>query len=266
MKFRVTLLGTGGSAGLPQIGGTDGAGDWGLCDPAEPRNRRTRASVVIENGAGRILVDTAPELRLQLTANRIGAIGSVVFTHAHADHIAGLDEVRILNRIANGPIPAYSDAGTWDELHRRFDYAFKPWQPPGFFRPVMDTQVVAPGEIRVIEGLPVTVIGQDHGFIRSLGLRIGNLAYCPDVVRFDDDQFALLAGIDTWIVDCFTKGPPHPTHANLDQVIAWVEILKPRRTILTHMGPDLDYAWLRDTLPPGIEPGYDGMIIEGDAA
>ena len=264
MKFRVTLLGTGGSAGLPQIGGADGAGEWGICDPGEPRNHRTRASIVIESDAGRILVDTAPELRLQLTTNRIGRIDAVVFTHAHADHIAGLDEVRILNRIAEGPIPAYSDERTWDELRRRFDYAFKPWEPPGFFRPVIDTHVIAPGDTPMICGLPITIIGQDHGFVPTLGLRIGNFAYCTDVMRFDADQLALLEGVDIWVIDCFTKGPPHPTHANLDQVLAWVETLRPRHTYLTHMGPDMDYAWLRRSLPDGVAPGYDGLMIEGE--
>jgi phosphoribosyl 1,2-cyclic phosphate phosphodiesterase len=264
MNFRITLLGTGGSAGMPQIGGVDGAGDWGVCDRAEMRNARTRASVVIETGQGRLLVDTAPELRLQLTANRIGRIDAVLFTHAHADHIAGLDEVRILNRILGAPIPGYSDERTWAELRQRFDYAFKPWQPPGFFRPVIETQVVAPGDVHHIVGLPVQVVGQDHGFIPSLGLRMGNVAYCTDVMRFDADQFALLQGIDTWVVDCFTRGPKHPTHANLEQVLEWVDALRPRRTILTHMGPDMDYATLRAGLPDGIEPGYDGMIIEGE--
>ncbi|MDD2876466.1 MAG: MBL fold metallo-hydrolase [Acidiphilium sp.] len=264
MTFKVTLLGTGGSAGLPQIGGADGSGDWGLCDPHEPRNARTRASIVIEGAKGRLLVDTAPELRLQLTAKRIGRIDAVLFTHAHADHIAGLDEVRILNRILNAPIPGYSDELTWAELRQRFDYAFKPWQPPGFFRPVIETQVIAPGEVHAIAGLPARIIGQDHGFIPSLGVRVGNFAYCTDVVRFDADQLALLAGIDIWVIDCFTKGPRHPTHANLDQVLEWVAALRPRRTILTHMGPDMDYAALAATLPPGIEPGYDGMVIEGE--
>jgi phosphoribosyl 1,2-cyclic phosphate phosphodiesterase len=264
MKFRVTLLGTGGSAGLPQIGGVDGAGDWGTCDPDEVRNRRTRASVVIESDQGRLLVDTAPEMRLQLTANRIGRIDAVLFTHAHADHIAGLDEVRILNRILGAPIRGYSDERTWAELRQRFDYAFKPWQPPGFFRPVIETQIVVPGETHEILGLPVRMIGQDHGFIPSLGLRIGNFAYCTDVMRFDDDQFALLQGVETWVVDAFTRGPKHPTHANLEQVLQWTRALRPRRTILTHMGPDMDYAALAAGLPDGVEPGYDGMMLEGE--
>ncbi|MGC9269940.1 MBL fold metallo-hydrolase [Acidiphilium sp.] len=264
MKFTITLLGTGGSAGLPQIGGEDGGGDWGQCDPHEPRNARTRASIVISAPSGRLLIDTAPELRLQLTANRIGRIDAVLFTHAHADHIAGLDEVRILNRLLDAPIPGYSDERTWQELRQRFDYAFKPWQKPGFYRPVIETNVIAPGESHEICGLKVGIIGQDHGFIPSLGLRVGNIAYCTDVMRFADDQFARLAGIDTWVVDCFTHGPRHPTHANLDQVKDWVAALRPRRTILTHMGPDMDYATLAATLPPGIEPGYDGMVIEGD--
>lgn len=264
MKFRVTLLGTGGSAGLPQIGGMDGAGDWGICDSGEVRNTRTRASIVIESDLGRLLVDTAPEMRLQLTANRIGRIDAVLFTHAHADHIAGLDEVRILNRILGAPIPGYSDERTWAELRQRFDYAFKPWQPPGFFRPVIETQVVSPGETRDILGLPVRLIGQDHGFIPSLGLRIGNFAYCTDVMRFDDDQFALLQGVEIWVVDGFTRGAKHPTHANLEQVLEWTAALQPRRTILTHMGPDMDYAALVAGLPDGVEPGYDGMMIEGE--
>lgn len=264
MKFRVTMLGTGGSAGLPQIGGADGAGEWGVCDPAEPRNRRTRASIVIESDAGCVLIDTAPELRLQLTDNGIGRIDAVLFTHPHADHIAGLDEVRILNRILGAPIPGYSDERTWAELRERFDYAFKPWQPPGFFRPVIETNLVTPGETHRICGLPITLIGQDHGYIPSLGLRLGNFAYCTDVMGFAADQFALLEGVETWVIDCFTKGPRHPTHANLDQVLEWVAALKPGRTILTHMGPDMDYGALRAALPGDVEPGYDGMVLEGE--
>lgn len=261
--MKITLLGVGGSAGLPQIGGVDGAGDWGLCDPSEPRNRRTRSSIVIETSdSKRILVDTSPDLRLQLTAARIPRIDAIIFTHAHADHIAGLDEVRILNRIAGRPLPAYADERTWNELHARFDYAFKPWTPPAFYRPVMDVHLIEPGQTIDIAGEKITIFNQDHGFIPSLGLRMGDIAYSTDVVRLDDAALAALAGIKIWVVDCFTAGPPHPTHANIDQVLAWAEKLKPKRVILTHMGPDMDYASLCANLPPGIEPGFDGMIIE----
>ncbi|MEE3502585.1 MBL fold metallo-hydrolase [Acidiphilium acidophilum] len=270
MKFTLTLLGTGGSAGLPQIGGADGSGDWGMCDPLEPRNARSRASAVVACGESRLLIDTSPELRLQLIANRIGRIDAVLFTHPHADHIAGLDEVRILNRLLGAPIPGYSTGQTWAELRRRFDYAFKPWvapepgQPPSFFRPVIETHLVAPGAIHTINGWNVNVIGQDHGFGPTLGLRFGNVAYCTDVVRFDDEALAQLRDLDTWVIDCFTRGPRHPSHANLEQVLAWEAQLRPRRTILTHMGPDMDYAALRASLPARMEPGYDGMIIEGE--
>lgn len=262
MRFKVTLLGTGGSAGLPQIGGTDGAGDWGQCDPNEPRNRRSRASIVIDAPQGRLLVDTAPEMRLQLIDNRIAKIDALLFTHPHADHIAGFDEIRILNRLLGAPMPAYADARTWEELRLRFDYAFKPWQPPGFFRPVLKTTTIAVGETVNILGLDTRIIEQDHGFIPSLGLRIGNFAYCTDVVKFEPGQFAALAGVDIWVVDCFTRGGPHPTHVNLDTVLRWVDTLKPRRTILTHMGIDMDFSWLRANLPEGVEPGYDGMVIK----
>ncbi len=261
--MKVTLLGVGGSAGSPQIGGADGFGDWGQLDPAEPRNRRSRSSIVIETGDGqRLLVDTTPDLRLQLTQNGIGRIDALLYTHAHADHIAGLDEVRILNRILGTPMPTYADAKTWDELRLRFDYVFKPYAGGFFNRPVLEANTIAPGETHAILGLPLTFIDQDHGFGRSLGLRIKNFAYCTDVVRLEDAALAALGGLDVLVVDCFTAGHKHPTHANLDQIYNWVEQLRPKRTILTHMGPDMDYGRLRVTLPGNIEPGYDGMVIE----
>jgi phosphoribosyl 1,2-cyclic phosphate phosphodiesterase len=262
--MKVTILGCGGSAGSPQIGGADGAGEWGEIDPLEPRNRRSRPSIVIENEAGeRLLVDTGPDLRLQLTAERIGRIDGVLYTHPHADHIAGLDEIRILNRIIDKPMPAWADAATWLDLEQRFDYAFRPWVPgKGFFRPVLVKHDLRAGEVAGVLGMQVRVIDQDHGFIRSLGLRIGSFAYCTDVVRLDEAALAALEGLDVWIVDCFTSGPPHPTHANLAQVLEWVERLRPKRTILTHLGPNMDYRHLYETLPKGIEPAWDGMVVE----
>ncbi len=260
--MKVTLLGTGGSAGLPQIGGPDGRGDWGHTAPHEPRNARTRASIVLETtGNKRLLVDTGPDLRFQLTSCGIGRVDAVLYTHAHADHIAGLDEVRILNRILEAPMPAYGTAETLDELQQRFGYAFQPF-PGGFFsRPVLVPQPVVPGERTEILGETLLFIDQDHGFSRSLGFRAGNFAYCTDVARMDETAFAALENLDVLVADCFTRAKDHPTHAGLPTVLGWAERLRPKRLILTHMGPDMDYRTLLETLPPGVEPGYDGMEI-----
>ena len=153
--MRVTLLGTGGSAGVPMIGGEDGTGDWGACDPSEPLNRRTRASIVIESATGRrLLVDTAPDMREQLLACRVPRVDAVLYTHAHADHITGLDDVRILNRIAGRPLEAFGTRRTLEELTRRFGYAFRPWEPPGFFRPALVAREVEAGETIVTADMP----------------------------------------------------------------------------------------------------------------
>lgn len=260
--MRITFLGVGGSAGSPQIGGEDGFGEWGELDPIEPRNRRSRPSIAIETAEGRhLLVDTGPDMRVQLTSNGISQIEAVLYTHAHADHIAGMDDIRILNRLLEGPMPAYASEDTWVELRRRFDYAFRPYDGGFFTRPVLEETVLEPGQAVDILGMKVTVIDQDHGFSRSLGIRIGNFAYCTDVVRLDQAALAALTGLDVFAVDCFTSGVAHPSHANLDQVRAWVDLLQPKRTILTHMGPNMDYQRLITSLPGNIEPGYDGMTI-----
>jgi phosphoribosyl 1,2-cyclic phosphate phosphodiesterase len=261
--MRVILLGTGGSAGVPMIGGPDGSGDWGACDPEEPRNRRTRASIVVESGEGtRLLVDTSPEMRAQLLACQVPQVDAILYTHAHADHITGLDDVRILNRIAGRPLDAFAARATLEELTHRFAYAFRPWQPPGFYRPVLVAHEVVAGAMIAAAGMQVQLLDQDHGFSRSLGLRIGDFGYCTDVVGLDDAALALLAGVDTWVVDCFLRKGPHKTHADLPQVLAWVQRVGARRTVLTHMGTDMDWAWLTANLPPGIEPGHDGMVLE----
>jgi phosphoribosyl 1,2-cyclic phosphate phosphodiesterase len=261
--MKITLLGTGGSAGLPQIGGPDGCGDWGKTDPNEPRNRRTRASIVIETSEKkRILVDTAPEMRQQLIANGIGRIDAVLYTHTHADHVAGLDDIRVLNRILAAAMPAYAIEAVWEELKRRFDYAFRPITGSFYGRPVLQNHSIIAREAIEIAGIKIQTIDQDHGYSRSLGLRVGNAAYCTDVVRMDGAQLAALQGLELLIVDCFSMSKDHPTHAGLPSVLGWVEQLRPRRTVLTHMGPEMDFATLQASLPPGIEPGYDGMMIE----
>ncbi len=260
--LRVTILGCGGSAGVPQLGGADGRGDWGACDPKEPRNRRTRSSIVVQRDDGeRLLVDTSPDLREQLLACGVPRIDAVLFTHAHADHVLGIDDIRILNRLIGRPLDAWATARTHGELERRFDYAFKPWQPPQFFRPALVPRLVEPGETIETAGLTVRVFEQDHGYLPTLGLRIGGFGYSTDVARLDEAALIALEGVDTWVVDCFQRRAHH-THANLDQVIAWTERLRPRRTVLTHMGYDIDWGWLTRRLPPGIEPGHDGLVLE----
>jgi phosphoribosyl 1,2-cyclic phosphate phosphodiesterase len=261
--MRVKLLGTGASAGVPMVGGADGSGDWGVCDPAEPRNVRTRASIAVQSGTGAcLLVDTSPEMREQLTANRVPRVDALLFTHAHADHITGLDDVRMLNRIVGRPLEAYATERTLAELERRFDYAFRPWDPPGFYRPVLVRRPVAEHDELEVAGLRVSLFDQDHGFAHTLGLRIGPFGYSTDVVRLDEAAFATLAGVDTWVVGCFQRKPAHKTHAHLAVALEWAARVGARRTILTHMGVDMDWAWLRANLPPGVEPGHDGMILD----
>ena len=256
------MLGSGSSAGVPQIGGRDGAGDWGTCDPAEPRNRRTRSSIVIEGKGGeRLLIDASPDMRAQLLACCVPRIDAILFTHAHADHVLGIDDVRILNRLVERPLDAFAEPRTMRELERRFDYAFKPWTEGPFLRPVLVPRSVEFGAVIEPCGLRVQTFEQDHGFIPTMGLRVGGFGYSTDVVTLGEQALALLEGVDTWIVDCFQRRP-HTTHANVEQVIAWHAKVKPRRMVLTHMGFDMDWAWLQARLPAGIEPGFDGLALE----
>ncbi len=259
--MQVTLLGVGGSTGVPTLGGADGRGDWGACDPGEPRNRRTRSSIVIEGPEGRLLVDTGPDMRAQLLACGVPRIDAIVFTHAHADHVTGLDDVRLLNRISGAPLPAYATRVTQEELERRFDYAFRPWTPPHFYRPVLQVRVVEPGEAFSACGLDVRTFDQDHHVMRTLGLRVGGFAYSTDVVRLEAAAFAALAGVDTWVVGCF-QPEPHLTHAHVALVLAWRARLGVRRTVLTHMGNAMDWAMMEALLPADVELGYDGMVLE----
>ncbi len=227
------MLGCGGSAGVPHLGGNDGRGDWGACDPGEPRNRRTRSSIVIENGSdgdgSRLLVDTGPDMRAQLLACAIRNVDAICFTHAHADHIVGLDDVRLLNRVVKRPLETFATARTLREVEARFDYAFRPWQPPGFFRPVLVPREVEAGQPFEAAGMRIETFVQDHGFMPSLGLRVGGFGYSTDAVALDDAAFAALQGVDTWLVGCFQRAP-HRTHANVKQVIGWAERVGARRT------------------------------------
>lgn len=260
MTTRVRLLGTGPSQGVPNLGGADEAGEWGACDPADPRNRRQRSSALItaEDGT-RLLIDPGPDIRAQLLAARVARLDAVLVTHSHADHVLGLDEMRAVNRVIGRELPLLATAETLQSLRARFDYCFMP-PTRGFYRPSLAAEAVAPGETLTIGGLRLTLFEQDHHVTTTLGVRVGTFAYSTDVVRLPEASLAALAGIGTWVVDCFQR-QPHPVHANLDRVLEWVALLRPRRTILTHMSNDLDHASLAACLPPGIEPGVDGLEL-----
>ena len=188
-------------------------------------------------------------------------IDAILYTHAHADHITGLDDVRILNRICGHPMDAFATEATLEELTRRFAYAFRPWEPPGFYRPVLVGRPVGPGDTVETAGLPVRLFAQDHGYSDTLGLRIGGFGYSTDVVSLDERGLRGARRHRHLGGRLFPAHVRHTTHAHLDVVLAWVARLKPRRTVLTHMGIDMDWAWLRANLPPGIEAGFDGMVL-----
>lgn len=257
----VTILGCGASGGVPQIGGEDGRGWWGACDPSNPLNHRTRSSILVEGGGGgRLLVDTGPDLRTQMLACGVPGVDAILYTHDHADHVMGLDEVRILNRLAGRPMQAFATTRTLEILQRRFDYAFLPATGPVFFRPAVDPVPIVVGETVAIAGHRVETFSQDHAVMETVGFRIGAFAYSTDLVHLPEESLARLHGLDTWVVGCFQRRP-HKVHANLDQVLDWVGRIRPRRTVLTHMSPDLDHGWLLANLPPGVEPGHDGMVL-----
>jgi len=260
--LRVTLLGTGPSQGVPAVGGPDGGGDWGECDPAEPRNRRGRTSALLEAAEGQtLLVDAGPDCRAQLMAARVTRLDGVLITHAHADHIAGLDELRSINRSIGEVLPLYASEATLAELKLRFDYAFRP-PTRGFFRPALDGQAVTAGAGLTLARMPVELVDMDHGAMRSLGVRIGRFAYTTDVIRMPPASLARLHGLDTWVISCMQPGDQNPAHAGLDRVLAWWREIRPRRTVFTHLGDRMDYARITARLPEGVELGFDGMRLD----
>jgi phosphoribosyl 1,2-cyclic phosphate phosphodiesterase len=234
--------------------------DWGACDPSDPRNRRRRASLLIECRGKTVLIDTSPDMREQLLDANVGRLDAVIMTHAHADHLHGLDDLRSVNRLMQQAIPLYADATTLAQIEQRFGYALAPVGPAGFyFKPtVVPHEINGPFEAA---GLAVVPFSQDHGYSRTLGFRIGALGYSTDVVELDGAAFDALAGIELWIVDCL-KYEPHSTHSHLAKTLSWIARVKPKRAVLTHMDRQLDYRELAAKLPPGVEPGQDGLVFE----
>lgn len=253
MKLRI--LGCGTSSGVPRIGN-----DWGTCDPAEPKNRRRRVSILVSADDTKILVDTGPDLREQLIDAGVAAVDAIVWTHEHADHTHGIDDVRQLFHNGGRPVPGYAGECTLRSLQKRFDYVFEgKWGYPASAEPrILDGTIrIGPITIRAVE--------QPHGAITSTGLRFEahgrSVAYSTDFKEMTDDMAALFEGVDIWVVDAL-RAAPHPTHSHLAQTLAYVERVRPGRAILTHMDNSMDYRSLLRELPPHVEPGYDGMEIE----
>lgn len=263
-RLRFTILGCGSSGGVPRIGG-----DWGDCDPLNPRNRRRRCSLLIERqegeGTTRVLIDTAPDLRDQLIDAGVGALDAVVYTHSHADHTHGIDDLRQVVFNTRRRLPVWADGPTQEALLARFGYAFV--QPAGSpYPPILD--------LFTLDGGPVTVSGAgggitlqpfraDHGSMDALGFRIGPLAYLPDAVAIPPESWPLLDGLACWIVDALRR-KPHPTHAHLALTLEWIARARPARAVLTNMHNDLDFATLEAELPPHIRPAHDGMTLSFD--
>ncbi|MDH7795082.1 MULTISPECIES: MBL fold metallo-hydrolase [unclassified Beijerinckia] len=262
---QITILGCGSSGGVPRVGI-----GWGNCDSANPRNRRRRCSILVERtsdeGTTRVLVDTSPDLREQLLSADVQHLDGVLITHAHADHIHGIDDVRPLILKMRHRINIHMDAPTAEAVLLRFDYIFQ--TPPGSqYPPLLDFQPIEDGRACVIDGAGGPVAGipfrLDHGDIDALGFRFGDIAYTPDVVGIPDVSLPYLENLDVWIIDAL-QYRPHPSHFSLSQALDWIARMKPRRAILTNLNTDLDFERLKSEIPAGVEPAWDGMTLTFD--
>jgi phosphoribosyl 1,2-cyclic phosphate phosphodiesterase len=266
MTLEVRILGCGSSGGVPRLG--EGGPFWGVCDPDNPKNRRSRCSILVTRrapeGETRLLVDTSPDLREQLLAARVGRLDGVLITHDHADQLHGLDDLRVIAMNMKRRLDLWSDIEGLAGVRKKFGYCFA--TPVGSDYPPILTAHEIEEPFRAFEivgeggGVPVRAFGQGHGRIRSLGYRFGRVAYSPDVDHLDEDAFAALEGVECWIVDAL-RHTPHPSHAHLARTLEWIARVKPARAVLTNMHVDLDYDTLKRELPPGVEPAYDGMTL-----
>lgn len=265
--LRATILGCGSSGGVPRLGGKNGEGLWGNCDPDEPKNRRRRCSLLVERigseDTTRVLVDAGPDMRAQLLDAKVADLDAVLITHDHADHVHGIDDLRPLVLARKARIDIWTDARTAGALSDRFSYIFE--QPPGSpYPPILNLKTMSDSVTIEGAGGSMTAIAHTvaHGErYTARGFRFGGLAYTPDVSNMDEGAWAALEGTDTWIVDAL-RYVPHPTHTHLERTLEWIERLGPRRAIVTNLHNDLDYATLLRELPKGVEPAHDGMVVE----
>ena len=256
--MKLTILGCGSSAGVPTI-----QNHWGKCDPQNPRNKRTRTSLSIEYKGELWLIDVGPDIKTQVLREGIKRVDGVFITHNHADHILGLDELRPFVKEREQKIPLYGDAVTVSRLQIMFPHLFDVLDAPlplgkNFFS--FSPRLIAPSF--AWKDVTIGTFMQPHGPIHSVCYRFGNWAYSTDVAFLTDAQLDALKGIDLWIVQALSDTKKSDAHSYLEQTLGWIKIVQPKRAVLTHMGLSLDYQALKDTLPPGVEPAYDGMVLE----
>ncbi|RCS24296.1 MBL fold metallo-hydrolase [Phyllobacterium salinisoli] len=267
-RLRFTILGCGSSPGVPRI-----TGDWGNCDPGNPRNKRRRAAMLVERIAKNgetttVVIDTGPDFRAQMIDAGAGMLDAAVYTHAHADHIHGLDDLRTYVVEKRRLMDIYADRMTLSRMDEAFGYCFA--TPPGSkYPPIVQAHQIDEDTPFRIDGpggaIPFLPLPQVHGDIMSLGFRIGDVAYCSDVSAFPDKTVERLQGLDVLIIDAL-QYRPHPSHFSLSEALEWIERLAPKRAILTHMHVPLDYETVLHETPDHVEPAYDGMRIEADAS
>ena len=256
MTIKVNILGCGSSSGVPAIGN-----NWGRCDPKNPKNRRMRSSVLIKSSSTTVLIDATPDLRQQLLNSNVKHIDAVLITHAHADHIHGIDDFRFLNLIMKKHIQLFATEFVLDQIKKKFGYVFEDLKPEAsgfYYKPCL-----IPNKLQrnfFINDLKIMSFKQDHGFGETTGFRINNIGYSTDVVNLDEEAFRILEGIDLWIVDCLQINP-HKSHAHLEKTLSWIKKVKPKKAVLTHMNIFTDYAEISEKLPNNCVPGYDGLII-----
>lgn len=257
--MRVRVLGCGSSSGTPSV-----EAGWGLCDPKNPRNRRLRPSIFIEQDGKTLLIDTSPDLREQLITQDIQHIDALLYTHAHSDHLHGIDDLRGVNRLMNAAIPVFADADTLSTIGERFPYVFEALAPGAktYYKCSLDPQtVIQHGVSFQAAGIPITAIDQDHGYIDSKGFRIGDFAYSTDLISMHEDGFDMIKGIKVWMLGTFSD-KPHPTHLHVEKALEWIERVKPERAYLTHLGFYLDYEKLQAQLPKNVFVAYDGLSFD----
>lgn len=262
-ELRFTILGCGSSGGVPRVGGI-----WGACDPENPKNRRLRCSLLVERVDGdettRVLIDTTPDMRQQLLAAEVGTLDAVIYTHDHADHTHGIDDLRMVVFNRRSRLPVWADPATQNALLLRFGYAFV--QPEGSnYPPILDMHTIRGPLVIDAAGGPIemTPIPVRHGGIDALGFRIGDLVYMPDVNEIPEAAWDHLGNLDCWIIDTL-RYTPHPSHAHLDMALGWIARAAPRRAVLTNLHIDLDHDTVARETPDHVMPAFDGMVLAYD--